>query len=211
MLLASDSDWPRCEQLLLGGDHRVHRRGRHVTGLQQRVHCLGQRIVGQFRLCADQGAQRGGALGGRRTGRVPTRPPPLRLPSRRRRCCRSSAMPVAAIPTPASSSPPMHSDWFAGRAVRAQFWLDSACCSSGRTASNTGDVTSERLSLIVFWPVAAASRAADTELPGIHNAGCAPSSRRPLADEAGDDGVGAGRFDVQTTMQWSPTGPAEEL
>ncbi len=44
----------------------------------------------------------------------------------------------------------------------------------------TGDVTSEWLSVMVFWPAVAASRAAETELPGIHNAGWPPKSEGHL-------------------------------
>lgn len=92
----------------------------------------------------------------------------------------------------------------------AQFWLPRADASSGRTASTTGDVTSERLSVIVFCAVAPASRAAETELPGIHNAGCPPSSAghlpmKPFRTASEPAGL------TLTSMQWSPTGPAEEL
>ena len=59
----------------------------------------------------------------------------------------------------------------------AHFWFaELHVASSGRTASTTGDVTSERLSVMVFLPAAAVSRAAETELPGIHSAGSLPRS-----------------------------------
>ncbi len=92
----------------------------------------------------------------------------------------------------------------------AQFWLARACVSSGRTASNTGDVTSERLSLMVFWPAAPARRASEIELPGIHSAGWPPNSAghlpmKPLRTASAAAGL------TLTSMQWSPTGPADWL
>ncbi len=63
---------------------------------------------------------------------------------------------------------------------------------------------------MVFWPVAAASRAAEIELPGIHNAGCPPNSAghlpmKPLSTASEPAAL------TLATMQWSPTGPADEL
>src|SRR6202044_260565 len=77
-------------------------------------------------------------------------------------------------------------------------------------ASTTGEVTSDRLSVTVSLPAAAVSRAADTELPGIHSAGRCPSSpghfpMKPstTASEPADL--------TPTETQWSPTGAAMEL
>ena len=57
-------------------------------------------------------------------------------------------------------------------------------------------MTSDRLSLIVFAPAAASSRAADTELAGIHRAGPVTEIGRPVAGEAVDHLVGVGGFDA---------------
>ena len=64
-------------------------------GLEQRVHRLCQRVVREFRLSAHQGAHCANALGRRRTGQVPMRPPPLRRPKMRRRRHRCSAAPAS--------------------------------------------------------------------------------------------------------------------
>ncbi len=92
----------------------------------------------------------------------------------------------------------------------AQFWLARACCNSGRTASNTGDITSERLSLMAWLPAAPVSRAAEMELLGIHNPGWPPSSvghlpMKPLMTASEPAEVTA------TATQRSPTGPADAL
>ena len=58
----------------------------------------------------------------------------------------------------------------------AQLCWDSASLSCGRTASTTGELTSERASLTLSLPAAACSRAAETELAGIHSAGRSPRS-----------------------------------
>ena len=68
--------------------------------------------------------------------------------------------------------------------------------SSGRTASKTGDVTRERLSLMVFWPAAPARRAAEIELPGIHNAGWPPNSAGHLPMKPLRTASDAGRLDA---------------
>src|SRR5262249_38226319 len=56
------------------------------------------------------------------------------------------------------------------------FWPPRARCGPGRPASTTGEVTNDRLPVMVSLPAAAVSRAADTELPGIHSAGRWPRS-----------------------------------
>jgi hypothetical protein len=71
-------------------------------------------------------------------------------------------------------------------------------------------VTSEWLSVTVFCAVAPASRAAEIELLGIHSAGWPPSSAghlpmKPLSTASELAGL------TLTTMQWSPTGPADLL
>src|SRR6201999_586207 len=92
----------------------------------------------------------------------------------------------------------------------AQFWLDRAGASSGRIASSTGEVASEWLSVIVFWALAPASRAAEIELPGIHSAGWPPRSAghlpmKPLRTASEPAGL------TLTTMQRSPIVPDVEL
>ena len=74
-------------------------------------------------------------------------------------------------PQDGSFSPANPSDLLCSSGSDAHFWPPRLRCSSGRTARTTGEVTNDRLSLIVSFPAAAVSRAADTELPGIHSAG----------------------------------------
>ena len=77
-------------------------------------------------------------------------------------------------------------------------------------ASRTGELTSDRLSLIVFAPAAASSRAADTELAGIHRAGRSPSSAGQLpAKPPTTCSEPAGL--TPTATQRSPTGSAVSL
>src|SRR6202008_3415519 len=64
--------------------------------------------------------------------------------------------------------------WRAGNVP--QFWSANAALSCGLIARTTGVVATDRLSVMIFLPATACSRAVETSLAGIHSAGRWPSS-----------------------------------
>ena len=195
MFLASGSDVAALEQLLLGGDDGVHRRGGRVVGVEQRVH-------------------RGGALLSASLGwpdiSVLTAPMPALAGARRRRCRGDrlggevGGVAVAAQrqcqpqrrPSRAGSARSARSGCSAGSAECPNSVVPRAVLSCGRTASRTGEVTSERLSLTVLLPAAASSRAWDTELAGNPQRRAFAEFGGPGPDETVDHLVGVGGLDV---------------
>ena len=207
--LASGSDAARCEELLLGGDDRVHGAAAGSVAFSSASSAVDALLSASFGwpaisvLTAPAPALAGAPAGAdaaatASAARYDASLSPL------------SGSDSRSEPQPGRFRPSSAAGLVCSDGQCAPILLRQSALSCGRMASSTGEVTSERLSLMVWAPADASSRAAETELAGIHSAGRSPRSAgqlpmKPLTTWSGSAGL------TPTLTHRSPTGAAVSL